>query len=200
MSPYPTTLYVGRHNLSPRGDGNFSWAKRIRRRVIDTTYPREGTETRAAWCWGRACRDTTYPREGTETITSVEETEYARDTTYPREGTETPGPKISCETRDDTTYPREGTETLSAHLLSSFLKTQLIPARGRKPVLFGALHHGLGHNLSPRGDGNKSSAYFPISSEGHNLSPRGDGNRPHRYMRQALFGHNLSPRGDGNSS
>ena len=54
--------------------------------------------------------------------------------------------------------------------------TQLIPARGRKPVLFGALHHGLGHNLSPRGDGNKSSAYFPISSEGHNLSPRGDGN------------------------
>ena len=98
------------------------------------------------------------------------------DTTYPREGTETPGPKISCETRDDTTYPREGTETLSAHLLSSFLKTQLIPARGRKPVLFGALHHGLGHNLSPRGDGNKSSAYFPISSEGHNLSPRGDGN------------------------
>ena len=76
----------------------------------------------------------------------------------------------------DTTYPREGTETLSAHLLSSFLKTQLIPARGRKPVLFGARHHGLGHNLSPRGDGNKSSAYFPISSEGHNLSPRGDGN------------------------
>ena len=99
------------------------------------------------------------------------------------------------------------------------LQTQLIPARGRKPVLFGALHHGLGHNLSPRGDGNKSSAYFPISSEGHNLSPRGDGNArnspliisasatqliPARGRKLLLNAtnasvsrHNLSPRGDG---
>ena len=187
---------IKRHNLSPRGDGN-DHVLVVFGAVQDTTYPREGTETAAPGQSGRPIPDTTYPREGTETD-------------WPQQ--------LQSPTAD-TTYPREGTETLSAHLLSSFLKTQLIPARGRKPVLFGALHHGLGHNLSPRGDGNKSSAYFPISSEGHNLSPRGDGNArnspliisasatqliPARGRKLLLNAtnasvsrHNLSPRGDG---
>ena len=59
----------------------------------------------------------------------------AADTTYPREGTETGQSTAAAKDTDDTTYPREGTETLSAHLLSSFLKTQLIPARGRKQII-----------------------------------------------------------------
>ena len=87
--------------------------KRPLTKVIDTTYPREGTET-------QRCR---YNRRRRE------------DTTYPREGTETPGPKISCETRDDTTYPREGTETSAFWGPPSWPWTQLIPARGRKQII-----------------------------------------------------------------
>ena len=32
------------HNLSPRGDGNRDFCRNLRR-ALDTTYPREGTET-----------------------------------------------------------------------------------------------------------------------------------------------------------
>ncbi len=59
----------------------------------------------------------------------------------------------------------------------------------------------MGHNLSPRGDGNivKLSRIntFRLC---HNLSPRGDGN-PRRIRSKATrLRHNLSPRGDGNCS
>ena len=130
-----------------------------------------------------------------------------------------PDTPLSKTEEGDTTYPREGTETLSAHLLSSFLKTQLIPARGRKPVLFGALHHGLGHNLSPRGDGNARNSPLIISASATQLIPA-RGRKPATSLyapsfiwtqlipargRKLLLNatnasvsrHNLSPRGDG---
>ena len=121
-----------RHNLSPRGDGNW-WNPTQKLPLPDTTYPREGTETSV----GRRMRvcgiDTTYPREGTETLGLHAggcrlETQLipARgrklvcrairlvvglDTTYPREGTETCKVANRVWLDFDTTYPREGTET-----------------------------------------------------------------------------------------
>ena len=100
------------------------------------------------------------------------------------------------------------------------LLTQLIPARGRKPVSTTATAYGPGHNLSPRGDGNTRFSRISCGLTGHNLSPRGDGNPkinnvvysscltqliPARGRKlgmkrrlQSGAGHNLSPRGDGN--
>ena len=103
------------------------------------------------------------------------------------------------------------------------LRTQLIPARGRKPELLFPDHCGHSrHNLSPRGDGNHRQDRLAQSWTGHNLSPRGDGNdrasckweytsdttypregtetAEHACLCSVHKGHNLSPRGDGNSS
>ena len=168
------------------------------RKLLDTTYPREGTETLPSVCWlSTPCPDTTYPREGTETGQS---TAAAKDT-------------------DDTTYPREGTETLSAHLLSSFLKTQLIPARdGNKSSAYFPISS-EGHNLSPRGDGNARNSPLIISASATQLIPA-RGRKPATSLyapsfiwtqlipargRKLLLNatnasvsrHNLSPRGDG---
>ena len=60
--------WLTRHNLSPRGDGNPGNPGPARQTGLDTTYPREGTETRDGMAEASNCGDTTYPREGTETI------------------------------------------------------------------------------------------------------------------------------------
>ena len=100
--------------------------------------------------------------------------------------------------------------------------TQLIPARGRKPVRsWQRCCRTARHNLSPRGDGNsnfcpgqksrrrtqlipaRGRKHYPVDvslfrARGTQLIPaRGrkhyEGNRE-----TSLYGHNLSPRGDGN--
>ena len=101
----------------------------------DTTYPREGTETILTdppYCSGGT---QLIPARGRKPRCAGSRLNRIADTTYPREGTETGQSTAAAKDTDDTTYPREGTETLSAHLLSSFLKTQLIPARGRKQII-----------------------------------------------------------------
>ena len=78
------------------------------------------------------------------------------DTTYPREGTETAPRMLVFPSSSDTTYPREGTETCVHDGHGVRPRTQLIPARGRKRCdLTGFIKGGFGHNLSPRGDGNR---------------------------------------------
>ena len=101
------------------------------------------------------------------------------------------------------------------------LRTQLIPARGRKRQSVLQVGVYFRHNLSPRGDGNKFSigvcedgklvdttypregtetANLPgptLSPARHNLSPRGDGNKSFFCKSRKILGHNLSPRGDG---
>ena len=121
---------------------------------IDTTYPREGTETCTGVRRGQGKKDTTYPREGTETwmkaagVRAIKTqlipargrkprsggyTEIFYDTTYPREGTETAASSGCITATCDTTYPREGTETDKIKPSQKCVRTQLIPARGRKP-------------------------------------------------------------------
>ena len=165
-----------RHNLSPRGDGNVGEGGCFIS-PLDTTYPREGTETHChrggsqskvghnlsprgdgnkSWM-GPAVgnQDTTYPREGTETLPGCHSCSRAIDTTYPREGTETRYSGRVTTHEHDTTYPREGTETTTSTLVRM---------------------SSLGHNLSPRGDGNLLRVVCHTDLLRHNLSPRGDGN------------------------
>ena len=57
------------------------------------------------------------------------------------------------------------------------LRTQLIPARGRKRGGSSRPWPSCpGHNLSPRGDGNSGATHIGLWRKRHNLSPRGDGN------------------------
>ena len=98
-------------------------------------------------------------------------------------------------------------------------RTQLIPARGRKPVRRDNGFRTRGTQLIPA-RGRKHSIYpYYYGPDRHNLSPRGDGNcmrrgsrryrmtqlipargrKPgNRARRKGIPGHNLSPRGDGN--
>ena len=100
---------------------------------IDTTYPREGTETIACSVRAKFPQDTTYPREGTETWAGARgTTTTARHNLSPRgDGNSIPRTIILNVSRHnlsprgdgnnhfyspsrfekDTTYPREGTET-----------------------------------------------------------------------------------------
>ena len=80
---------------------------------IDTTYPREGTET---WAGARGttttARHNLSPRgDGNRIVQTGDLNGF--DTTYPREGTETMASPGIVVAYSDTTYPREGTETLS---------------------------------------------------------------------------------------
>ena len=76
----------------------------------------------------------------------------------------------------DTTYPREGTETslISAYRLPE--KTQLIPARGRKPVVDELINKPDCDTTYPREGTETRRTCDYILLVRHNLSPRGDGN------------------------
>ena len=103
----------------------------------------------------------------------------------------------------------------------SFLLSQLIPARGRKPNSpCGMMYPGKGHNLSPRGDGNRCSGTeerdfrvttYPREGTETDAFSFGDALKasqliPARGRKPAIAPasccfcsrHNLSPRGDGN--
>ena len=144
-----------RHNLSPRGDGNIT-KETEKPLCMDTTYPREGTETYFCFALlsllsnltqliparGRKRFDLLFfrhlyptqliPARGRKRLRRIGRSSRVPDTTYPREGTETPTPPQSRQSG----------------------RTQLIPARGRKLRRIGRSSRVPRHNLSPRGDGN----------------------------------------------
>ena len=98
-----------RHNLSPRGDGNF-WAWPKLPAWADTTYPREGTETR----WARAL----LPLAGTQLI--------------PARGRKHIAPTLAHASARHNLSPR-GDGNWDNRAFKKFpTETQLIPARGRK--------------------------------------------------------------------
>ena len=89
------------------------------------------------------------------------------DTTYPREGTETTAVRFINIGSPDTTYPREGTETTDEQYHYICI---------------------IGHNLSPRGDGNHALKLIKDISDGTQLIPaRGRKRRP-RPGRAAAVG------------
>ena len=77
-----------RHNLSPRGDGNFR-SGRHSCPPPTQLIPARGRKLPLKALKPLVDLDTTYPREGTETGLTSSGTPTPRDTTYPREGTET---------------------------------------------------------------------------------------------------------------
>ena len=107
--------WIPRHNLSPRGDGN----KRIRvhdlRHSQTQLIPARGRKPAGTCGALRARLDTTYPREGTETIADHLLSAVHYDTTYPREGTETG--RISWTTSAVTTQliPARGRKQVLRH-------------------------------------------------------------------------------------
>ena len=187
------------HNLSPRGDGNYG------RRVCDKQFTGHNLSPRG---------------DGNRCVLAVER--EAHDTTYPREGTETSFPPRGRGRCRDTTYPREGTETLLLLLLKRFLKTQLIPARGRKPsgLAFVSLTNRLTQLIPARGrklicrrrrSCRPGDTTYPREGTETYRKPDGYcGTYDTTYPREgtetpftevtpaSLAGHNLSPRGDGN--
>ena len=166
-----------RHNLSPRGDGNLWMALFNRTLGRDTTYPREGTETRTA--------SSTTPSRRTQLI--------------PARGRKQGGNLPPGGAHRTQLIPARGRKRERCRGANISKPTQLIPARGRK-------HGGLdellaAHDTTYPREGTETvpkSASDPRSTR-HNLSPRGDGNNRYWTSQDCTFPrHNLSPRGDGN--
>ena len=78
---------------------------------LDTTYPREGTETFCLRRSVRRWRTQLIPARGRKRLRRIGRSSRVPDTTYPREGTETGMAQAPGLGHADTTYPREGTET-----------------------------------------------------------------------------------------
>ena len=82
---------VPRHNLSPRGDGNFCLRSFRSAWERDTTYPREGTETPFTEVTPASLAGHNLSPRGDGNLLLLCSSVFAvePDTTYPREGTET---------------------------------------------------------------------------------------------------------------
>jgi len=127
-----TCSICGRHNLSPRGDGNnVRWldARTFQTQLIPARgrkrfdllffrhlYPTQLIPARGRKRLrriGRSSRvpDTTYPREGTETPTPPQSRQSGRTQLIPARGRKRCGASGGQAVCRDTTYPREGTET-----------------------------------------------------------------------------------------
>ena|GEM_PF-5453373 len=152
----PVNWEMGRHNLSPRGDGNqeFAGAEEAINAGHNLSPRGDGNITKETE--KPLCMDTTYPREGTETyfcfallslLSNLTQLIPARGRKrfdllffrhlYPTQLIPARGRKrlrrIGRSSRvPDTTYPREGTETPTPPQSRQSGRTQLIPARGRK--------------------------------------------------------------------
>ena len=140
------------HNLSPRGDGNLHRSISFCSVSPTQLIPARGRKRKIRARRSGPLPDTTYPREGTETRRDLMGSIFAaRHNLSPRgDG------NITKETEKplcmDTTYPREGTETYFCFALLSLLSnlTQLIPARGRKRVFLCEGGNALGDTTYPR--------------------------------------------------
>ena len=127
---------TGRHNLSPRGDGN-----RFHLRPIALIRRGHNLSPRGDGNYGaldvlRIPGDTTYPREGTETAPKIVPLPHLSGHNLSPRGDGNYGNPVNPPGRQDTTYPREGTETAVRFTNSNTAeRTQLIPARGRKQII-----------------------------------------------------------------
>ena len=162
-------------NLSPQGDGNSRTFCRNLRKPSISTYPRKGTETQPNRRRGRKnLQISTYPRKGTETQNTSSLMKNIRFQLIPARGRKHFHLSIEIMMCIISTYPRKGTETaLVNHLVPEVLDFnlspqgdgngtqteslmidlifQLIPARGRKPLLHPVRAAGLNNfNLSPQ--------------------------------------------------
>ena len=127
-----------RHNLSPRGDGN----------ILAVRDPYAGR------------RHNLSPRgDGNSCLRKSAVTGQQTTQLIPARGRKLNLHMTVGDPAPDTTYPREGTETYFCFALLSLLSnlTQLIPARGRKLRRRHNHVKVVGHNLSPRGDGNAAA-------------------------------------------
>ncbi len=149
-------LRLVRHNLSPRGDGNSRDVLIFQPTALTQLIPARGRKQRDLCSKYLLYMDTTYPREGTETyfcfallslLSNLTQLIPARGRKrfdllffrhlYPTQLIPARGRKrlrrIGRSSRvPDTTYPREGTETPTPPQSRQSGRTQLIPARGRK--------------------------------------------------------------------
>ena len=142
-----------RHNLSPRGDGNI-FLQGLFCSLTDTTYPREGTETLLVLSRSFVLLRHNLSPRGDGNCTPQHCSSHAHRHNLSPRGDGNCGASGGQAVCRDTTYPREGTETHHPKQPSESWLTQLIPARGRKHYEGNRETSLYGHNLSPRGDGN----------------------------------------------
>ncbi len=107
-------LWIGkknaRHNLSPRGDGNFPDEYFVPPGSGHNLSPRgDGNRAKHGGGQGHGRHNLSPRGDGNSLCSSF--ILLFKDTTYPREGTETNHQRTSRYQVKDTTYPREGTET-----------------------------------------------------------------------------------------
>ena len=138
-------------NLSPQGDGNQTEEHPLHVRAI-STYPRKGTETYLLLWLMKNIRFQLIPARGRKHFHLSIEIMMCIISTYPRKGTETALVNhLVPEVLDFNLSPQgdgNGTQTESLMIDLIF---QLIPARGRKPLLHPVRAAGLNNfNLSPQ--------------------------------------------------
>ena len=144
---------------------------------VDTTHPRQGTETPCIKTEDLPRPDTTHPRQGTETGFRHCCARYAsgHNASPPGDGDSaiTSSPQSICG--HNASPPGDGDMSRLSKAFIAF-STQRIPARGRRhrSKRCSDLRHR--HNASPPGDGdlNAGPVHQPASL-GHNASPPGDG-------------------------
>ncbi len=138
-------------NLSPQGDGNQERMSNTAYQRI-STYPRKGTETYLLLWLMKNIRFQLIPARGRKHFHLSIEIMMCIISTYPRKGTETALVNhLVPEVLDFNLSPQgdgNGTQTESLMIDLIF---QLIPARGRKPLLHPVRAAGLNNfNLSPQ--------------------------------------------------
>ena len=191
-------------------------------RNIDTTYPREGTET-VLHRLSRATSDidTTYPREGTETPISCAAGRATGHNLSPR-GDGNPWCRNSGKWSTTQLIPARGRKLPAIIIYGIVDQTQLIPARGRKPYPWGLgiSNWGMTQLIPARGRkpmpdsyrGHTTDTTYPREgTETIACSVRAKFPQDTTYPREGTetwagargttttARHNLSPRGDGNS-
>ena len=125
---------AGRHNLSPRGDGNVYSSVRAVMRSVTQLIPARGRKLIPKKDGGGKLATQLIPARGRKPGHWVCVSWCCIDTTYPREGTETHGFATHRNLDNGTQLiPARGRKRLPAAFEPNFRKTQLIPARGRKP-------------------------------------------------------------------
>ncbi len=143
--------------------------------------------------------DTTYPREGTETgVQPVEGAPCDGHNLSPRGDGNQAGAVLEHSV-GDTTYPREGTETCGLGSSASSARTQLIPARGRKPLAGSSFQPRAWDTTYPReGTETPAGRRFCLRRSDTTYPREGTETLIPWIKSKTTDGHNLSPRGDGN--
>ena len=106
------SIFAARHNLSPRGDGNIT-KETEKPLCMDTTYPREGTETYFCFALLSLLSNLTQliPARGRKRFDLLFFRHLYPTQLIPARGRKRCGASGGQAVCRDTTYPREGTET-----------------------------------------------------------------------------------------